>query len=462
MRAGSPSYSITVRAKLPNRPGSFARVAEAIGKAGGVLGPIDLISVDQDVKVRDIVVYTNSEEHEQAVLQAVQGVPDVEVLHMLDRTTQVHIGGKLSVESRYPLRNHEDLSMLYTPGVARISKMVENNPDEARRLTVIGNMVAVVSDGTAVLGLGDIGPVGALPVMEGKAVLFKVFGKVDAFPICVDTKDVDEIIETVVRIAPVFGGINLEDIAAPRCFDIEEGLIERLEIPIFHDDQHGTAVVVGAALTNALKIVGKKPQDIKIAMAGVGAAGTAVSTLLLEMGVKELYCCGRKGILHPDDLRDAHPKRLWLGEVTNPKRIRGSLADAMKGADLFIGLSAPNIAGEEEVKSMAPDAIVFAMSNPVPEIPPEIAHKHARIVATGRSDYRNQINNVLCFPGLFRGLLDSRARRVTMQMKLAAAHAIAGVLDQDHLSEEAIIPSVFDERVAPAVAKAVAATAQAS
>jgi len=458
MAANSPSYSVTIRAQILNQPGMFAKVAEAIGQAGGILGSIDLVSTARDHKVRDIVVFASSEEQEAAVVAAVQAVPDIEVMQVHDRTTDAHLGGKLEIHSKYALRTHDDLSMVYTPGVARICKRIERDPDQARHLTIKGNSVAVVTDGTAVLGLGDIGPLAALPVMEGKAILFKEFGGVDAYPICLATQDVDEIVRTVKLLSPGFGGINLEDISAPRCFDVEERLAEELDIPVFHDDQHGTAVVVVAALGNALRIVPKSLPDLRVAVAGVGAAATAIVDLLLRLGVRNILACGRHGILHPDDERAAHPKRRWLAEQTNPDRIRGSLADAMRGADVFIGVSAPDIVGEEEIRSMAPNAFVFAMANPVPEVVPEIAEKYARIVATGRSDYPNQINNALCFPGLFRGLLDSGARRVTLEMKLAAAQAIADVLDEGHLSEDCIVPSVFDRRVSPAVARAVTET----
>lgn len=456
---GSPSYSLTLRIRLPNRPGSFALVAEAIGSTGAVLGSIDLVSADRNNKVRDVVVLASSEEHEQKVVAAVKAVPGVKVLHVHDRTTQVHIGGKLEIHSKRPLRNYDDLSMVYTPGVARICKMTEKDPAAMRQLTIKGNSVAVVTDGTAVLGLGDIGPCGAMPVMEGKAVLFKEFGNVDAYPICLATKDVDEIVRTVVNISPGFGGINLEDISAPRCFDVEERLIKECDIPIFHDDQHGTAVVVLAALLNALKVVGKSISELRIAVAGAGASGTAVTSLLIDAGVKDIVCVGRTGILHPDEVKDAHPKRRWLAEVTNPRRIKGSLADAVRGANMFIGLAQAGLLTVDMLKTMAPEPIIFAMSNPVPEIMPEEAAPYARIIATGRSDYPNQINNVLCFPGFFRGMLDCGARKVTTEMKLAAAHAIANSIPEDHLSEELIIPSVFNKHVGRDVARAVASVA---
>ncbi len=457
MAITSPSYSVTLRVKLPNEPGKFALVAEAIGNAGGNLGAINLVSSARTHKVRDIVVFAANEDHEAAVVKAVEALTDIDVLQVSDRTTDAHIGGKLEIRSKHPLVNHDDLSMLYTPGVARICKRIYENPESARRLTIKGNSVAVVTDGTAVLGLGDIGPLAAMPVMEGKAILFKEFGNVDAYPICLDTKNVDEIVETVARLSPGFGGINLEDISAPRCFDVEERLAERLDIPVFHDDQHGTAIVLLAAITNALKIVKRDLSDLRIVIAGAGAAGTAIAELLLYAGATDIVVIGRNGILHPDDERNAHPKRLKLAEETNPRRIRGSLDDAMKGADVFIGVSAPNIVGEEAIASMRPDAMVFAMANPIPEVAPEIAERHARIVATGRSDYPNQINNVLCFPGLFRGLLDSGTKRVTNEMKLAAARAIAGILSDDELTDDCIVPSVFDKRVALAVASAVMA-----
>ncbi|MEP0765634.1 MAG: NAD-dependent malic enzyme [Fimbriimonadia bacterium] len=457
MPACSPSFSLTVRLRIPNVPGMFARIAEAIGGSGAALGSIDLVSANHTHKVRDVDILASSEEHQYQILEAIAGVGGVEVLEVHDRTTQVHVGGKLEEHPRYACKTYDDLSMLYTPGVARICKMIKDNSALARRYTIRGNTVAIVTDGSAVLGLGNIGPISALPVMEGKAVLFKQFANVDAFPICLDTQDVNEIVETVERIAPVFGGINLEDISGPRCFDVEERLAERLDIPVFHDDQHGTAVVVVAALINALKLLRSRAEDLRVVVAGAGAAGTAVSALLLEVGVRDLTVVDVTGILHPDDMQGAHPKRRWLAQVTNPRRLRGSLEDAVRGANMFVGVAAPNILSLDALRTMAPDPIIFAMANPDPEILPELAQQYAAIVATGRSDYPNQINNVLCFPGFFRGLLDCGAQRVTLKMKLAAAHAIASVVSDEQLSEDFIVPSVFNPMVAEAVANAVSA-----
>nr|WP_243638152.1 NADP-dependent malic enzyme [Rubrobacter taiwanensis] len=366
----------------------------------------------------------------------------------------MHLGGKIEVRSKMQLRTRDDLSMAYTPGVARVCQAIAEDPESAFNLTIKRNTVAVVTDGTAVLGLGDIGPRAAMPVMEGKAMLFKEFANVDAFPVCLDAKETEEIIRTVRNIAPGFGGINLEDISAPRCFEIEERLKRELDIPVFHDDQHGTAVVVLAALINALKLVGKRMEDLKVVVNGLGAAGVACTKILLAAGVRNIIGCDRGGVVHGgrDDLNGS---KRWYAENTNPEGITGTLSDALRGADLFLGLSVPGVLSVEDLKAMAEDPIVFAMANPVPEIMPELAHGHVRVMATGRSDYPNQINNVLCFPGIFRGALDSRAREITEEMKLAAAEAIAGVIPEESLVEDYIVPSVFDERVAPAVAEAV-------
>jgi malate dehydrogenase (oxaloacetate-decarboxylating) len=373
----------------------------------------------------------------------------------------MHLGGKIEVRSRMQLRTRDDLSMAYTPGVARVCRAIADDPERACNLTIKRNTVAVVSDGTAVLGLGDIGPRAAMPVMEGKAMLFKEFAKVDAFPICLDTKDVDQIVETVKNLAPGFGGINLEDISAPRCFEIEERLKEELDIPVFHDDQHGTAVVTLAALINALKIVGKKIEDLQIVVNGIGAAGVACAKIMMAAGATNIVGCDSKGIVH-EGREGLNPAKQWFAEHTNPDGRTGDLSDAVRGADLFLGLSVPGVLTVEHLESMNQDPIVFAMANPDPEIRPERAFGHARIIATGRSDYPNQINNVLCFPGIFRGALDVRAHEINEDMKLAAAEAIAGVIPPKELSEDYIIPSVFDERVAPAVAEAVAEKAKES
>jgi malate dehydrogenase (oxaloacetate-decarboxylating) len=357
------------------------------------------------------------------------------------------------------IRTRDDLSMVYTPGVARVCRAIAQDPERAFNLTIKRNTVAVVSDGSAVLGLGDIGPEAALPVMEGKAALFKQFAGVDAFPVCLDTKDADEIVETVKNIAPAFGGINLEDISAPRCFEIEEGLKSELDIPVFHDDQHGTAVVVLAALINALKITGKNIEDLRIVISGVGASGVACAKIMMAAGAGNIVGCDSRGIVHKAR-EGLNPSKQWFAEHTNPEDRTGALSDAIAGADLFLGLSVPDVLTVEDLKKMNEDPIIFAMANPDPEIRPEVAMGRARIIATGRSDYPNQINNVLCFPGIFRGALDVRAREINEEMKLAAAEAMASVISEDELSEDYIIPSVFDERVVPAVAEAVAESAR--
>lgn len=380
-------------------------------------------------------------------------------LNQTDRIIELHQGGKIEVCLKTPLETREDLSMAYTPGVAQVCMAVHDDPAKSFDLTIRRNTVAVVSDGSAVLGLGNIGPEAAMPVMEGKCMLFKAFAGVDAFPICLDTQDVDEIVRTCVYLAPTFGGINLEDISSPRCVEIERQLIERLEIPVFHDDQHGTAVVVLAALENALKIVQKQLADIRVAISGAGAAGAAVARLLQSVGCRQIVLCDRGGAINRHRKLDGNPVKRWIAENTNPEDIAGTLSDAVRGADVFIGVSGPDLLKVEDVKRMAAEPIVFALANPDPEIDPETALPYARVMATGRSDYPNQINNVLCFPGLFRGMLDVRARRVTESMKIAAAAAIAEVIPEDELRPDCIVPSVFDPRVATGVARAVAQAA---
>ncbi len=455
----SASYSVTLRVEFPHRAGSLGRILMAIGEADGLVGAVDIVRMQQERTVRDITVNARDSEHGQQVVRAVEEIPEVRVVNVSDRTFLVHLGGKIEVRSKMQIRTRDDLSMVYTPGVARVCRAIAQDPERAFNLTVKRNTVAVVSDGTAVLGLGDIGPKAAMPVMEGKAALFKQFAGVDAFPICLDTKDTDEIVRSVKNIAPAFGGINLEDISAPRCFEIEERLKNELEIPVFHDDQHGTAVVVLAALINALKITAKKFEDLQVVISGVGASGVACAKIMMAAGAKNIVGCDSRGVVHRDR-EGLNPSKRWFAEHTNPEGRTGSLSDAVAGADLFLGLSAPNVLAVEDLKKMNEDPIIFAMANPDPEIRPEVAMGHARIIATGRSDYPNQINNVLCFPGIFRGALDVRAREINEEMKLAAAEAMAGVISDEELSEDYIIPSVFDERVAPAVAEAVAATAK--
>ena len=455
------SYSMTLRVEYPHRAGSLGKILTAIGEAGGMVGAVDIVRMGQEWSTRDITVNTRNSEHGRTVVEAVEALPETRVVNISDRTFLMHLGGKVEVRPKMPVRTRDDLSMAYTPGVARVCRAIAEDPERAFNLTIKRNTVAVVSDGTAVLGLGDIGPRAAMPVMEGKAMLFKEFAGVDAFPICLETKDPDEIVETVKRIAPAFGGINLEDISAPRCFEIEERLKAELDVPVFHDDQHGTAVVVLASLINSLKIVDKKMENLKVVVNGIGAAGVACAKILLSAGVKNIIGCDSKGIVHAN--RDGlNASKRWFAAYTNPQGRSGGLAEAVEGADLFLGLSVPGILTAGHLDSMAEEPIIFAMANPVPEIMPKLALGKARIMATGRSDYPNQINNVLCFPGIFRGALDVRAHQISEEMKLAAARAIAGVIPEETLSEDYVVPSVFDERVAPAVAETVAQAAKES
>src|SRR4051794_18884433 len=457
----SASYSLTIRCRIPQTPGSFARIATAIGAEGGILGAIDLVRVDDGSLIRDVTVAATDAAHGAAIVDAVRALPGIEVVSVSDRTFLLHRGGKIEVAPKVPIKSRDDLSMAYTPGVARICMAIHDDPAVAWNLTIKGNTVAVVSDGTAVLGLGDIGPEAAMPVMEGKAMLFKEFGGVDAWPICLDTKDPDEIVACVKAIAPGFGGINLEDIAAPRCFEIERRLREELDIPVFHDDQHGTAIVVLAALINALRLVGKAPEDVRVVMVGVGAAGVAVADMLLAHGVRDLVGCDRQGAVYAGR-EGLDAVRQQFAERTNPRRFAGSISEALAGADVAIGLSGPGTIPAEAVRTMAEQAIVFALANPTPEVQPEEVREDVAVIATGRSDYPNQINNVLAFPGVFRGALDVRARTVNEEMKLAAAEAIASVIGEGELVADYIIPSVFNRRVTEAVAAAVADAAVAS
>jgi len=455
----SASFSATLRVRLENQPGTFARLAEVIGEAGGLLGAIDLVRVERGTKVRDVTVLAADAEQMEEIAKAVHEVPGIEVLNVSDRTFLMHLGGKIEIALKSPLKTRDDLSMAYTPGVARVSSAIAADPAKVWNLTIKQNTVAVVSDGTAVLGLGDIGPEAALPVMEGKAMLFKEFGGVDAFPICLATKDPDEIVATVKAIAPVFGGINLEDISAPRCFEIEERLRAELDIPVFHDDQHGTAVVVLAALHNALEVVGKRLEDVRVVVTGVGAAGVAVTKMLLAAGVQDVVGCDREGIVHRER-PGLSPVKAAYAELTNSRGLRGTADQALAGADVFIGLSQPGAVTVDGIRSMAEDAIVFAMANPMPEVLPEEIEGLAAVIGTGRSDYPNQINNVLAFPGIFRGALDVRASDITEEMKLAAAEAIASIVAPSELEADYVIPSVFNRDVAPAVSEAVARAAE--
>ncbi len=451
----SASYSLTLRVKLSSRAGTLGELTTAIGRAGGDIGAIDIASAGRDFVIRDITVNAASSTHGEEIIRAVRDIDGLEVVNISDRTFLMHLGGKIEVVSKMPLKTRDDLSMAYTPGVARVCEAIRDDPEKAFTLTIKKNMVAIVSDGTAVLGLGDIGPAAAMPVMEGKAMLFKEFAGVDAFPICLNTKDPEEIVQTVKAIAVAFGGINLEDISAPRCFQIEDRLKEELNIPVFHDDQHGTAVVVLAALINALKIVGKNMRDIKVVVNGVGAAGVACSKIIMAAGVTKIVGCDQMGAIYEGRVEHMNWVKDWYAHNSNPGKAQGTVHDVIKGADVFLGLSVPGVIGVEDLKQMAPRPIVFAMANPTPEIMPEDAEPHVAVMATGRSDYPNQINNVLCFPGIFKGALACRASKINEEMKLAAAHAIAEIITEDELSPEYIVPSVFDKRVAEAVARAV-------
>ncbi|MGA3127283.1 MAG: NAD-dependent malic enzyme [Candidatus Korobacteraceae bacterium] len=450
----SASYSLTLRLRISNTPGSLGRVTSMIGDLGGSLGAIDIKAVTKTHKIRDITLQARDEEHGESIVEHLKTLGIVDVLNVSDRTFLLHIGGKIRITSKSPVVTRDDLSMAYTPGVGRVCMAIHKDPAKAYKLTIKANTVAIVSDGTAVLGLGDIGPEAAMPVMEGKAMLFKEFGNVDAFPICLDTKDTEEIIRTVKNIAPGFGGINLEDISAPRCFEIEARLKKELNIPVFHDDQHGTAVVVLAALTNAMKLVHKEIKNLKIVVTGVGAAGVACSKMIMAAGATNLIGFDRTGAIHKGRTNLNYMKQ-WFAENTNPAGFTGTVKQALEGADLFLGLSGPGVIEPEDLAKMNKDAIVFAMANPTPEVMPEEAAPYVRIMATGRSDYPNQINNVLCFPGIFRGALDCLATDINDEMTLAAAAAIAGAIPPEELAEDYIIPGVFDRRVATAVAAAV-------
>jgi malate dehydrogenase (oxaloacetate-decarboxylating) len=459
MAKPSPGYSITIRTEVPSGFGATADLAAAVGSAGGSLTALDVVESRPKMIVVDVSCDASDAAHADRIADAIRALPGAAVRKVSDRTFLLHLGGKLEVVPTVPLKHRDDLSRAYTPGVARVCLAIAEHPADARRLTIKRNTIAVVTDGSAVLGLGNIGPAAALPVMEGKAALFKQFAGVDAWPVCLDTQDVDQIVEIVRCLAPVYGGINLEDIAAPRCFEVERRLRELLDIPVFHDDQHGTAIVVLAALTNALRVVGKRPEDTRVVVSGVGAAGRAIIQLLTQQGFADIVGCDRHGAIRPDN-PDLDEFRRWIADNTNPRGARGTLAEMIAGADVFIGVSAPNLLTGADIATMADDAIVFALANPDPEVDPFDAAEHAAIVATGRSDYPNQINNVLAFPGFFRGMLDAAAYRITDDALLAAAHAIADCVAPDELNANYIVPSVFDPRVAPAVAAAVREAAE--
>lgn len=457
----SPSYSLTIRLEIENRIGMFAKIASAISSAGGDLGSIDIVKVEKGKIIRDVTVDTRDEEHEKRIIKALKHIEGVKILRVMDKTFFVHEGGKIGIFNKVNLKGREDLSRVYTPGVARVCTDIYKHPDHVYRYTIKGNTVAVITDGTAVLGLGNIGPDAAMPVMEGKCMLFKEFGGVDAFPIALRTTDVEEIVDIIEKISTPFGGINLEDIAAPRCFEIERMLRERLSIPVVHDDQHGTAIVVLAALINVGRILKRDIREFRVVISGAGAAGTATTNMLLEYGVKDIVVCDRMGIVFEgrEDL-EQDPYKRELARRTNSRKLKGKLTDALVGADVFIGLSAPNILKPEDIEKMAKDRVVFALANPDPEIAPELAMPLVRIMATGRSDYPNQINNVLAFPGLFKGLLEVRARGVDKEIFFAAANAIAKIIKDEELNEDYIIPSIFNRKVAQAVSQAVAEKAK--
>ncbi|HXR04616.1 MAG TPA: NAD-dependent malic enzyme [Verrucomicrobiae bacterium] len=451
----SVSYSFVMRLTYPNHIGMFAKLTHAIGQQGGDLGAVDIVNPDAKRMTRDVTVRARGQEHMEAIVQAIRKLKDVTVVNISDQVFLLHLGGKISVQNKVPLTTRETLSMAYTPGVARVCSAIAEQPAKAWQLTIKGNSVAVVSDGSAVLGLGNIGPEAAMPVMEGKAMLFKEFAGIDAYPICLRTQDTEEIINATANLSVGFGGINLEDISAPRCFEIERRLQERLDIPVFHDDQHGTAVVVLAALLNASRLSGRQLAGLRTVILGAGAAGTAIAAMLQNAGVKDIIVCDRQGILNRRTRTDLNAAKAQLAAATNPRSLSGGVEDALRKADVLIGVSGPGLIAAKSLRRMAAKPIVFAMANPIPEIMPEEAAAKAWIVATGRSDYPNQINNVLAFPGIFRGALDVRARRINEPMKLAAAHAIASCIARRELSPEYIVPSVFNRDVVQRVAAAV-------
>ncbi|AQS60229.1 NAD-dependent malic enzyme [Desulforamulus ferrireducens] len=453
------SLNITVRLKLANRPGALAKVLNIIAQEGGSLGAIDLVTATPAYVIRDLMIRFREREHLKELVQTLQNTPEVQVIQVVDRVFTKHLGGKIEITPKRPVENWEDLSLVYTPGVAVICETLAQEPELAYKLTSKGNTVAIVTDGSAVLGLGNLGPTAAQPVMEGKAVLFKQFANVDAVPLCLDVHEPEQIINAVLALAPNFGGINLEDIAAPKCFEIEEKLRSLLDIPVFHDDQHGTAIVTVAGLINALKVVGKEISNIKLVMSGAGAAGVAIAKMLLHAGVRNLIVCDRKGALSRHNL-PPEPSKAWLAQHTNPEGRQGTLKEVIAGADVFVGVSAPGLLNREDILKMAEKPIVFALANPEPEIQPEEIYDIAGVIATGRSDYANQINNALAFPGVFRGALDCHAKTINDEMCLAAAYALASIIKEQELSAENIIPSVFNDRVAPVVAKAVAREAR--
>lgn len=460
MATPNVSYSVTIRAEISNRPGALGRLTTAIGDAGGSILGLDLVEVFSDLIIRDITILAMDEEHAGKIRTACEAVEGVHIRSVLDRTFRLHLGGKIEVRGKNPINNRDDLSMAYTPGVARVCMEIVAKPVQVHNYTIKANTVAIVTDGSAVLGLGNIGPHAAMPVMEGKAQLFKEFAGVDGFPICLNVSSTDELINTIAALEPTFGGINLEDIAAPRCFEVEEALRSRLDIPVFHDDQHGTAVVVLAALRNALRVVNKKMDGLKVVIMGAGAAGVAIAKILVNAGVPEVIVADRNGAIYKGR-QSTDGAKAWVADNTNPKRVQGSVGEAMVGADVFIGVSGPNLITRADVIAMGVKPIVFALANPTPEIMPEELDGVAAVIATGRSDYPNQINNVLCFPGIFRGALDAGAMSITESMKLAAADAIASAVPEDEILPTYIVPSVFNKSVVSLVANAVADAARA-
>jgi malate dehydrogenase (oxaloacetate-decarboxylating) len=459
-RVPSPSYSVTIRAEIENRVGMFSRIASTISHAGGDLGAVDIVRVEKGKIVRDITVNARDEKHEQRIVNSIRGIDGIKVLRVMDRTFSAHLGGKIEIHNKMHVRDREDLSKIYTPGVARVCRDIQEHKDHAYRYTIKGNAVAVVTDGTAVLGLGDIGPEAAMPVMEGKAMIFKEFADIDAFPIALNTRDTEEIIATVKNISTPFGGINLEDISAPRCFEIEMRLREEVKIPVFHDDQHGTAVVVLAGLINVARLLRRDIRSFRVVILGAGAAGIANARMLASYGVRDIIVCDRAGVIYPRRKNDMNAYKAAIAEKTNPRKVKGALSDALKGANVFLGLSGPKTMTPRDIQRMSRNPILFTLANPDPEIDPEEALPLARVLATGRSDYPNQINNMLGFPGIFRGLLDVRARGVNEEIKFAAARAIAHMVKNEELQPDYIIPSGFDRKVVSNVAHAVAEAAR--
>ena len=455
----SMPLNINIRLRLNNQPGTLAMVLTIVAKGKGSLGAIELISASPSHITRDLMIRLRDRSHLGDIIGAMELIPDVEIIHVADRVIMEHLGGKIEVSSKRPLQNWEDLALVYTPGVASVSEAIANEPDMVYKLTMKGNSVAIVTDGSAILGLGNLGPTAALPVMEGKAVLFKRFANINAFPLCLDVHEPDQIIAAVAAIAPSFGGINLEDIAAPKCFEIEEKLSKILDIPVFHDDQHGTAIVTLAGLLNALKVINKNIEDIKMVLSGAGAAGVAITKLLRKAGVKHIIVCDRKGAIARDNMPTVSSK-IWIAENTNEECLHGSLKEVLIGADVFVGVSAPGLLSRDDVMKMAERPVVFALANPDPEVDPDEIYDIVGVIATGRSDYPNQINNALAFPGLFRGALNCHARTINDEMCLAAAYALAGIVKDTQLAAENIMPSIFNDVVASTVSKAVEKAAE--